>query len=32
MAAVRANYQGILDDQTAGKFDRSGTIVLTHEL
>ncbi|GAA5880116.1 hypothetical protein JCM3774_004153 [Rhodotorula dairenensis] len=32
MAAVRANYQGILDRQTAGKFNRSGTIVLTHEL
>ncbi|GAA5993352.1 hypothetical protein JCM10908_001443 [Rhodotorula pacifica] len=32
MAAVRANYQGILERQTAGKFNRTGTIVLTHEL
>ncbi|KAK4702579.1 hypothetical protein P7C70_g3647, partial [Phenoliferia sp. Uapishka_3] len=30
--AVKANYQAVLNAQTAGNFSKQGTIVLTHEL
>lgn len=32
MAAIRQNYQTIFNRQSAGNFNHSGTIVLTHEL
>lgn len=32
MDAIRKNYQAIFDKQSAGKYNTSGAIVLTHEI
>lgn len=32
LPAIRKNYQSILNNQSAGAYDDSGVIVLTHEM